>query len=201
MLKNNVDFSLQAFCKMAMHGMKYPHATCTGFLLSPNDNVSNEDEETDLKIIEAIPVTHTSHYLAPNLEIAFNAVKAFSEDNDMTITGYYHIDKQQIDQSNSPDLFAQRIGEKICELYSNPLLFMPLFENFSLETYQFSEGKWRKRPASSVKVEENAEQIIFNDEKLYRQIIDFEDHLDNISLDWTNQIIGQKIDGLSSEVC
>lgn len=191
-MSNNIEFSAQAFSKMSMHAMKYAHSLCAGLLLSAKGT-----EEDNLSIVEAIPVSHASKCLAPNLEIAYNAIKKYADKQDLQICGYYQT------ESVTEDAFCQKIGEKIVESFPKAVMcYLNFGKQVTLEPYQYVEGKWRRKQYN---VETDSElivdNILFSKEKLYRRIVDFDDHFDNIDLDWTNAILGEKIDKLMTEVC
>lgn len=227
-MEDELEFSAQAFSKMVMHAMKYPHSICSGLLLSPKsecneegDNSSsseNEDNENDhgdsdgnnknkTRIIEAIPISHASHCLAPNIEIAFNSVSVFAQEQELVISGYYQTDRYN--ESTCPDTFSQRVTEKICETYPNAVLCFVSFEGLLaqslLDPHSLIDGKWRRKPPHTFRIdcdpEVIAENILYSKEKLYRKIVDFDEHFNNISLDWTNAKISQRIDYLVANVC
>lgn len=208
MMDSDLEFSAQAFSKMIMHAMKYPHSVCSGLLLSPKP--SSDDEEGDaikVRIIEAIPISHASHCLAPNVEIAFNSVSVFAQEQELVISGYYQTDRYN--EQSCPDTFSQRVTEKLCETYPNAVLCFVSFDGTMsqslLDPHQLVDGKWRRKPPNSFSVESDpeliAEHILYSKEKLYRKLVDFDDHFNNISLDWTNANISQKIDYLIANVC
>ena len=238
-MDSQLEFSSQAFSKMVMHAMKYPHSVCCGLLLSPKpsdedendndeenlgeDNQQHADGDTDnetprrrppqrqqqstIKIIETIPISHTSHYLAPNIEVALNSVSIFAQEQELVISGYYQTDKNN--EACCLDTFGQRVTEKIAESYSNAVLCSLSFSGPTAQTildlYHFVDGKWRSRPAQSFSIENDpeilAKSILYSKEKLYRKIVDFEEHFNNISLDWTNPKISQRIDYLVANIC
>lgn len=208
-MNSEVEFSTQAFSKVVMHAMKYPHTMCKGLLLSPKPSVEGEngDEQSKTRIIDAIPISHASqsNYLTPNTEVAFNSVGVFAQEQELVVSGYYQTERYP--DPSEPDLFTQKVTEMICETYPNAVLCLVSFGDAmaSLSLLQLIDGKWRRKPPSSFKVETDpdiiAENILYTKDKLYRKIVDFDDHFDDISLDWTNASIGQKIDFLISNVC
>lgn len=225
-MDSQLEFSAHAFSKMVMHTMKYPHSVCCGLLLSPRpneeretdgdhpkehedqgNNSENEQQTDTIRIIDAIPISHASHYLAPNIEVALNSVSIFAQEQDLVISGYYQTDRYN--EPNCIDAFGQRVTEKIAESYPSAVLCFVSFDGSMARTFldmhHLIDGKWRRRPAHSYKVEEDpeviAECILYSKEKLYREIVDFDDHFDNISLDWTNAKISQRIDYLVANIC
>lgn len=213
-----LEFSARAFSKMVMHAMKYPHSICSGLLLSPKPTESNSGddgaaqegsggESKGTQIIEAIPISHASHCLAPNIEVAFNSVAMFAQEQELVISGYYQTDRYN--EQSCQDTFSQRVTEKICETYPNAVLCFVSFEgalaHTLLDPHQLIDGKWRRKLPHTFGVENDpvviAEHILYSKEKLYRKIVDFDEYFNNISLDWTNASIGQKIDYLVANVC
>ena len=217
--------------------MKYPHSVCCGLLLSPKPNSAesqggNEDTTANLenagdansvdaqqqqqqsqqliktnRIIDAIPISHTSHYLAPNNEVALNSVSIFAQEQELVISGYYQTDRYS--DHTCIDAFGQRVTEKISETYPNAVLCFISFEaptaRAILDLLHLVDGKWRRRPQQSFAIENDpdvlANTVLYSKEKLYRKIVDFDDHFDNISLDWTNAKISQRIDYLVANIC
>lgn len=232
-MDGQLEFSSQAFSKMVMHAMKYPQSVCCGLLLSPKpDRGDNEDENDDTanlenagdanngadeqqphqparmnRIIDAIPISHTSHYLAPNNEVALNSVSIFAQEQELVISGYYQTDRHN--DHTCIDAFGQRVTEKISEAYPNAVLCFVSFEapmaRAVLDLLHLVDGKWRRRPPQSFTIENDpdvlANTVLYSKEKLYRKIVDFDDHFDNISLDWTNAKISQRIDYLVANIC
>lgn len=232
-MDSQLEFSSQAFSKMIMHAMKYPHSVCCGLLLSPKPKEDQEQDQEDksniennagdlndanaepqqqpqnkkTRIIDAIPVSHTSHYLAPNNEVALNSVSIFAQEQELVISGYYQTDRYS-DQT-CIDAFGQKVTEKISEIYPNAVLCFVSFESTSAQTIldllHLVDGKWRRRPPQSFTIDNDpdvlASNVLYSKEKLYRKIVDFDDHFDNIALDWTNAQISQRIDYLVANIC
>lgn len=229
-MDSQLEFSSQAFCKMILHTMKYPFSVCCGLLLSPKHSPDTETDDADgsgdqnekspvTKIIDVIPLLHTSHYLAPAMEIALNSVAVYTQAQELTISGYYQADK--FDPPACLDVFGQRVTEKIAETYQNAVLCLVGFEleqqqdsnrsvepqqtHICLEQHHFVDGKWRRKPSQAYSVENDIDilkkRILFTKDKLYRQIVDFDDHFNNISLDWTNAKISQKLDYSVANIC
>lgn len=237
--ESDLEFSSQAFSKMVMHTMKYPHSVCCGLLLSPkpsnddgdncenNGNIDHDAGDGDnneqqqqrqqrqqsnrssriTKIIEAIPMSHTSHYLAPNIEVALNSVSVFAQEQELIISGYYQTDK--FNEPNCLDSFGQRVTERIAESCPHAVLCFVSCDVATTQTvfdlHHLVDGKWRYEPEQTIKIENDfdvlSNSVLYTKEKLYRQIVDFDDHFNNISLDWTNATISQRIDYLVANIC
>lgn len=67
-----VKFSNQAYCKMILHAVKYPHCTVNGILLA---KTSTLDNAKTIEIIDVIPLFHVCINLIPMAEIALMQVK------------------------------------------------------------------------------------------------------------------------------
>lgn len=198
-----LEFSYLAYSKILLHAMKYPHYSCSGLLLSPK---SNESSANVMKVIEAIPISHASYCLSPNVEVAFNSVNLFALEQDLVISGYYQTDRYN--DVGYPDIFSQRITEKICESYPNAVLCYVNFDTTQAQTFliphQMVDGKWRRKPLDTFEVEVDpeviAERILFSKKRLYREVVDFDDHFDDITLDWTNAEVAQIVDRALTDV-
>jgi hypothetical protein len=213
---------------MILHCIRNPSSVCCGLLLSArseygdeNDDTANQENSGDAnnadeqqqqpirtnRIIDAIPISHTSHYLAPNNEVALNSVSIFAQEQELVISGYYQTDRYS--DHTCIDAFGQRVTEKISEAYPNAVLCFISFEapmgRAILDLLHLVDGKWRRRPPHAFTIENDpdvlASTVLYSKEKLYRKIVDFDDHFDNISLDWTNAKISQRIDYLVANIC
>lgn len=224
-MDSQLEFSSQAFSKMIMHTMKHASSSiCSGLLLSPRPKSDEEHEQEaheggddasddgqqqqstkTIRIIDAIPISHTSHYIASINEIALNAVSIYAQEQELVISGYYQTELR--DPQSCANHFAMRVAEKISETYHNAVLcFVGLDSGGQtlLDLMHLIDGKWRRRPPHSYTVENEqdvlASNVLYTHEKLYRQIVDFDDHFDNIALDWTNAEIGRRIDYLVTNI-
>lgn len=202
-MSHELEFSAQAFSKIVMHSMKYPHCVCSGLLLSPRREIGIEkdkDEKELLTIAEAIPVSHASQCLTANVDIALHALKSYAQKQDMIISGYYQTDRPN--EQGEPDLFSQRMMDKISNLFPKPVLcYLKFNESLSksiLNPHQYIDGKLRQLNSNSFSVDCDtefiAEKVLYSRENMYREIIDFDEHFNDISLDWTNAAIGCRID-------
>ncbi len=55
-----------AYCKIILHLAKYPYSACNGLLLSKKQN----ENKNCLKLIDSLPLFHSSITLNPSFEIA-----------------------------------------------------------------------------------------------------------------------------------
>ena len=116
------EINLKSFTKLALHSLKYPHATVNGLLLGRLDSKSGvgaqpEDENKStgrVEFVDAIPLCHFNHGLTPMVEVALLQTAAYCKKHRLQILGYYHAGKNFHD--TPPDAFAQKIGEKLIEI-------------------------------------------------------------------------------------
>jgi hypothetical protein len=111
---------------------------------------------------------------------------------------------------STPNIFAQRIGEKLLENNSDSVIVM--VNNFGLSSalddqneiesalslYQFNDNKWKLKTGghridrSTVAFSAIHEFIYKNQHHL--NLSDFDNHLDDIKSDWNNKAINDIID-------
>ena len=60
----------KSYVKMVMHALRYPHATVNGVLIMEKKGKSNKQN----RIVDAIPMFHSGHGLAPMMEVALAQV-------------------------------------------------------------------------------------------------------------------------------
>lgn len=69
-------------------------------------------------------------------------------------------------------------------------------DNSALNVAQFSDGKFRPIDAQKVYLSpDHTLDICYSllEKEMYKSLVDFDNHLDNISLDWMNHEINSKV--------
>lgn len=69
-------------------------------------------------------------------------------------------------------------------------------DNIALRVAQYSDGKYRPLDSQKVSVEPACSLdacASLLERQVYKQLVDFDNHLDDISLDWSNQQINEDI--------
>jgi len=208
-IHQQVTFDLRAFCKVILHVTKYPQNPVNGVLLREKRKSSDKDTGSRKFIIQdAIPVLHMSKYTTPMMEFALTQIEQYCKGSDMEVVGYYQANESLKD--NQPDIVALRISEKLAE--SNPNLIVVMINNDQLNSnlecapftlYQVNEGKLRPKEAriNLLPDEDGALSTVsaLIQAKSYRQLIDFDNHLEDISLNyWVNPTLNEEIEQLSS---
>lgn len=168
-MNSKVSFSALAFSKMIMHTMKYPHSICCGLLLSTDQ----KGDDNEIEVVDSIPITHSSHHLTPAIEIATKSVNAYAKDKNLSVSGYYHTER-------SNDAFVQLINE----IYPEAVFCLVSFDESGQPQV---EARHRKTSLEcNIEHKDNISDVLYSKERKYREVVDFDDHFDDVSLDWTN---------------
>uniref|UniRef100_T1J291 MPN domain-containing protein n=1 Tax=Strigamia maritima TaxID=126957 RepID=T1J291_STRMM len=187
----DIIVSMQAYCKVFLHAVKYPECAVNGLLLVEKPK---NKETKSLYIVDAIPLFHICLGLAPMLEIALMQVDNFCKNKGLVIAGYYQANEHYRD--TNPDFIAYRIIDKILENFNDSCLMMIDSQKLSIECsnsaihlYQNLDGKW-KLNKQSVQLEHNGKTLAAAASLLHakysRQLVDFDCHFDDVSLNWQN---------------
>jgi hypothetical protein len=196
-----VSFDLQAFCKVILHATKYPHHGINGILVKKAS--SGDHSEKEITFCDCIPLLHMSKYVTPTMEIALAQVEQHCKRMNYEIAGYYQANQNLND--NSPDFVSQRIMDKLAE--ANPNVILVMVDNNQLDSnldcapfimYQIADGKFKLKEA---KVKLQPDQIgalssvsALIQAKVYRNLVDFDNHLDDITLNyWLNPDVSESI--------
>nr|CAG4645772.1 EOG090X0C9C [Lynceus sp. MCZ IZ 141354] len=192
-----IEISNLAYAKLIMHAAKYPHSSVNGLLIGKGSST--------LSVTDAVPLFHQNLNLAPMLEAALLHVDNYCRKEGLHIVGYYQANHSFND--SSPDVVAYRIGEKIAEYFSDAVLIMVdnktlSFEltNSAINVTQYNDGKWKAKDKKSVVLLPGQSQMLQGTthlllERVHSCLVDFDNHLDDISQDWLNR----KLNGIISE--
>nr|CAG4638698.1 EOG090X0C9C [Cyclestheria hislopi] len=130
------------------------------------------------------------------LEVALMQIDNHFRSSGLVIAGYYQAN--ELLGEVSPDFVAQKIFEKISEYFPSACLLMVNNRELSkqmkqpaLYAMQLIDGKWKKKDKECIKLLPNNESVLQHlsnliAEKSYKDVIDYDDHLDDLSQDWTN---------------
>jgi len=71
-------------------------------------------------------------------------------------------------------------------------------EFLALLVHQSVDGKWKPKTKSSVSVDEGGQRIVamLLNQHAYDKLIDFDNHLDDITRDWSNKVLNTEIEEL-----
>nr|ACO15371.1 Neighbor of COX4 [Caligus clemensi] len=196
-----VEFSSRAFSKIICHAAKYPSCAVNGLLLSsriPSD---------PMVITDAVPLFHISLGLSPMLEVALAQIEArYANDKDWVIIGIYHAN--ELSNNTGVDVFNQRIADKVSEHCPHPGLLVTV-DNARLSSdmkrgkdslilrQAESNGKWRLADEEDdVLLEDGGSECVAHllSKKTHASLVDFDNHLDNITQDYFNAAFNQAVE-------
>ncbi|KAF0759170.1 ER membrane protein complex subunit 8/9 isoform X1 [Aphis craccivora] len=184
-----VSFSTVAYCKIIAHAAKYPHCEVNGVLLA---DISTRGD--NLVVVDTVPLFHQCLHVSPMSEIAMMQIDQSASSCDMYICGYYLANETLDDLSY--DKPAHKIVDKIVEhesdvcmvVINNRLMELNQKES-ALIVHTQDDGKWKRLNNSNVQIENVtlAAASTVLQQQLYNNLVDFDNHLDNLALDWLNK--------------
>ncbi|GLT83757.1 hypothetical protein SLE2022_020290 [Rubroshorea leprosula] len=190
------EISQNAYIKLVLHALNHKTAAVNGVLLGRPSPLN----PSILEITDSVPLFHSNLALLPPLEIALIMIEEHYGAEGMGIVGYFHANERFDDAELG--IVAKNIGDHICR-YS-PEAAILLLDNKKLEAlpkvkdqspvmqlYTRDGSKnWKLVGGSNrLMVKEPAANVVLLDyislEK-WHDVVDFDDHLDDIKKDWLN---------------
>ncbi|KAJ1897932.1 hypothetical protein LPJ66_003063 [Kickxella alabastrina] len=186
--------SSQAYSKAILHSAKYPWATVQGFFLA-------EKKDTKYRLIDAIALSHTWMQLTPMFDVALQQVQNYAQSLGLVIAGYYVANEtpEAIQLSAS----SAQLAKTLLAINPDAVSFVIDVRKFktgevpALVPFVFVDAQWKeKEGAFSAKTAgfslENNQALttarILVEERAEVGVYDFDEHLDNVSLDWLQNI-------------
>ncbi|WJX64996.1 hypothetical protein P8452_49707 [Trifolium repens] len=189
------EVTQNAYIKLVLHSLKHPTSAVNGVLIG---RISNDTVE----ITDAVPLFHSQIPLLPQLEISLILIEEYFSAKGLNIVGYFHANER----SDEFELggVAKNIGDHISRYI--PQAAILLLDNKKLEALKKSKGggavvqlyvrdaskNWKLVPSdvnNRFSLKEPSANLILLDyisSEKYKDIVDFDDHLDDISKDWLN---------------
>ncbi|XP_050543785.1 ER membrane protein complex subunit 8/9 homolog [Daktulosphaira vitifoliae] len=195
---SKVSFSTLAYCKIVGHAAKYPHCEVNGLLIAESSNKGD-----NLIIVDSVPLFHQCLHVSPMSEIALTQIDQIASSCNMYIAGYYLANETLDDLSH--DKPAHKIIDKIAEYESgvclvvinNRLIGINQKES-ALIVHRQEEGKWKRHNGQVDNGTLEAASAVLQ-QQLYTNLIDFDNHLDNLSKDWLNLEFASSIEKLCGQ--
>ena len=191
-----------AYVKLALHALKHPAAAVNGLLVGRLADPAASPAV--VSVADAVPLSHQPHHLPllPTLELALTLVEDHFQAQGLAVVGYYHANARR-DDADLPAV-AKRVGDHIFRYF--PRAAVLLLDNVKLEEVvkgnsrdavvqlytRDSSKSWRQAGSdgsSQLKLKEPSTNVVLADHvttKKWQQVVDFDDHLDDISKDWLN---------------
>ncbi|KAG9299184.1 hypothetical protein G9A89_013832 [Geosiphon pyriformis] len=209
--------STKAYQKLILHASKHPSATVNGVLLGSYTSSDAGNDDT-VAITDAVPLFHHWTTLTPMLEVGLQQVDIYAAHHKLRIVGYYHANAQAADKS-LPGI-GMKIASKIRESFTDAIALVVQNTKLSQDTpevavlpYIFKENQWRpvkpafesessssSLPSKFTLMNADAPNLTSKSikRKIYEYLYDFDEHLENIELDWLEGEILIVSVGLSS---
>ncbi|PSN54660.1 ER membrane protein complex subunit 8 [Blattella germanica] len=177
-----IKFSARAYCKMMLHAAKYPHCAINGILLAEEQKSKDDKKTKGLYICDAIPLFHLCLHVTPMAEIALTQIDHMA--------------------STSGLKCGQRIADRVAENFNSACLVVIdnrrltlNMENIALCVSQFVDGKWKTKEKSSINLENNSRSAAaaLLQRRVYEELVDFDNHLDDLKLDWRNLRVNEEV--------
>ncbi|KAI8328009.1 hypothetical protein BC941DRAFT_445793 [Chlamydoabsidia padenii] len=177
---------LHGYALPLLHAAKYPSQQVCGLLLGKVE----KDKVT--KITTAVPLFHHWTTLTPMLEMALQQVELYGEKKQLDIVGWYQANARVDDLSLADnaikvaDTIRQRSKAAQIFVINNAKLTSMEKATDGFEIYNYSEQQWRKYQDTKDQVKQDYLPKFRGllSSASYRRVVDLDDHLENVSLDW-----------------
>lgn len=123
----------------------------------------------------------------------------------LTVAGYYTAHENL--RENSFEKAYHRIADKVAENFNAACLFIidnnklaTKLKSHALKVSQFSDGKFRPLDSQKLVLSPSDTTNICSEllkQKAYSELVDFDNHLDDISRDWMNHDVNRLIEQAS----
>jgi len=194
------EICTRAYCKILMHCAKYPSCSLNGVLLTHKSDMKNGKPT---KFSDAVPMCHLNTGLSLVPEIALAQISGMVESAGLVISGVYHAHDNLKD--NHVDVFSQKIADKVADNQEGALLLTVDSKRLALKIqndglivrHRTTEGHW-KINENKLKLEHESITLACASalvrEGIFRELVDFDNHLDDITQDYINVELNMKID-------
>ncbi|XP_012710557.2 ER membrane protein complex subunit 8 [Fundulus heteroclitus] len=199
----HIQLTSQAYCKMLLHTAKYPHCAVNGLLVAEKTKEKKKDGHGGpVLCVDCVPLFHGTLALAPMLEVALTLIDSWCKENNYVIVGYYQANEQT--QDSRPNQVAQKVAARISENFNEAVIVMVDSSRLTMSCfepivfiYDHVENKWKNREVTTDAFEDwNEAQTITSAllvGRSYENLIDFDNHLDDLRNDWTNPAINKSV--------
>lgn len=190
-----------AYIKLVLHALKHRTSAVNAVLLAPS-SAAAAGSAAAVEITEAVPLFHSQIGLLPPLEFALNMIEGYFESRGLNIVGYFHAN-ERFDDLELGNV-AKNIGDHIHRFFPDAAVL--LLDNKKLEALSKGKGRtpvmqlytrdaaktWKQVVSDSsggLSLKEPLANVVLSDyiaSEKWKDIVDFDDHYDDISKDWLN---------------
>ncbi|TPX32741.1 hypothetical protein SmJEL517_g04217 [Synchytrium microbalum] len=184
MTKEKCVLQAHAYAKIVLHAAKYPIFAVNGIVIGTVDK-----DASTLHIEDAIPLFHgTGVYLEPMTLAALQHIQEYCNQTSRQIVGCYVANESHSDTSIPEPI--HKLATKIQENLKGHGVLMVVDNSklgeteVAIEPYTFHAGSWTALDTTLWKTEypESLPKLIQS--SAYDKLYDFDNHLDNVTLDW-----------------
>ncbi|KAG0496852.1 hypothetical protein HPP92_001369 [Vanilla planifolia] len=190
-----------AYIKLVLHALKHRTSAVNGLLLGRLSEDGGGGAPT-VQISDAVPLSHSQIGILPYLELALIQVEEHFGAEGLAVVGYYHANER----FNDTELggAAKKIGDHIFRYFPQAALLLldnkrlvelpkgkdrdPVVKLFTRD----SSRTWRSpgpEGSTQLTTKEPSANVLLLDyisNERWNDVVDFDDHLDDISKDWLN---------------
>ncbi|KAF2323847.1 hypothetical protein GH714_000815 [Hevea brasiliensis] len=168
------DMSQNAYIKLVLHALKHRSSAVNGVLLV--------DPTTTSSRLPTLSLFHNHLGLLPPLEISLIMIEEYYIAQGLGIVGYFHANERFDDAEL--DNVAKNIGDHIYRYFPQAAILL-LYTRDASKNWKLagSDGGSRlilKEPAANIVL------LDFISSQKWQDVVDFDDHLDDITKDWLN---------------
>ncbi|GAB4845907.1 hypothetical protein Ancab_024912 [Ancistrocladus abbreviatus] len=186
-----------AYIKLVLHALSHKTSAVNGVL------IGRLGDNEIVEISDAVPLFHSQQIsLLPSLEIALLQIEEHYGSQGLSLVGYFHANERFDDYELSN--VAKNIGDHVYRYF--PQAAVLLLDNKRLEALPKTKDRspvmqlytrdasrnWKlvgSEESSGLIIQEPSANIVLLDyisSQKWHDIVDFDDHLDDISKDWLN---------------
>lgn len=204
-----VKYEIQdkAYCKCILHAVKHKTSAVNGVLIGRVSDDGVEGGASTLHITDAVPFFHGQLALLPMLELALLQVDEHLslEKGGLQIVGYYHANERFDD--DELNLVARKIGDHVIRFFPQAVILLldnkrlaSLLKNESLKSIlqlylRDANRIWKQAgQVGSASGELALKDSTANNllvsyilEGRDKKVVDFDEHLDDVTKDWLNR--------------
>ncbi|PRQ35124.1 putative ER membrane protein complex subunit 8/9 [Rosa chinensis] len=179
------EITQNAYIKLVLHALKHKTSAVNGILVS---RVSPKNDVVE--IIDSVPLFHSQLGLLPQLEISLILIEEHFVTKGLNIVGYFHANERFDDHELGS--LAKNVGDHIYRYL--PQAAVLLLDNKKLGA--LSKTKDRSpvvqlvgSDGNQLTIKEPSANVVLLDHistEKWQDVVDFDDHLDDISKDWLN---------------
>ncbi|KAF3453284.1 hypothetical protein FNV43_RR03724 [Rhamnella rubrinervis] len=191
------EISQTAYIKLVLHSIKHKTSAVNGVLLG---RVSSKNDVVE--VTDSVPLFHSHIGLLPQLEISLILIEEYYAAKGLNIVGYFHANERFDDYELGS--VAKNIGDHIYRYF--PQAAILLLDNKKLDALQKSKDRspvmqlyskdasknWKlvgSDGSYQLTMKEPSANVVLLDyisNEKWQGVVDFDDHLDDISKDWMN---------------